>query len=172
MPKAGTKRVVVNGEERWVPAEEADLFEVVSRALVLIQLVKTSQAELRKLKGRVEVISAERGQRTLKTITGQVARVSPTRSVSVSGEAVEELSKQIALAVADEDEALEHLDQLFTAKQVVTWSVAKTHKDWLDRLQPKPLEALKEQVKACVTVKPGATRVDFEEAKDKDAKAA
>lgn len=124
MPKKGTKKVAVHGEEVFLPAEQAEIEELVKAGLRFTADIVLRQQELDEIKGKLATIATrKRGVR------------STVRMLASEGLAIVTWAKESSV---DEDraEALREVlgaewGHVFTTK--TKYSLARGYKDWMNK---------------------------------------
>lgn len=101
MPEAGTKRVVVAGEPTYLPADQAEVIQLLRDGCILQTQVKHLAEQLDAIKTRLADIAKRRiddaDTRTITLVSpnGELARVQFSQSYRVSGVSAEALRGEL-----------------------------------------------------------------------------
>lgn len=101
MPAQGTARVMVAGEPRYLPQEEAEIQRLITEGCELARLVRDYQGKLNAVKARVaEIAASRRGEKATVHLTaedGRRARVWWERELHVDPARAEETRKLLGV---------------------------------------------------------------------------
>lgn len=155
MPALGTKRTLLHGRTVYLPAEEVELAELITKGLELNEKMEALKEELAPIKARVgELAEKARGDRKsvlLEAVDGAgAAQVKFRNSVTVNEARAAELETEIGDQVAS----------AIFAKQTV-YTLRGGYSAFMRQPQAPELETLKARVGACVEVKEQRPTVTF-----------
>lgn len=150
MPEAGTRKIVINGEESYLPAEEVALAELVRQGCALKARICADTNELHRIKNALAHIATglrEAGSQTvhLRAVTGQSATVRFERCYLVDGEGAEKLRKLLGGSWSE----------VFSRR--VTYAMARSAHAWLQQQS----QAIRKAVGETYAVKAKKPAVDF-----------
>lgn len=158
MAKKGTRKVELDGEVIYVPAEEAELCKLIDVGLQMQGAKDVLELELQEVKEQLAVIAtakrAERTSLTLQTPIGQRARIEWHREQRVDPNRAEQLLPKLAGLAS----------MVFVRK--VTYGLAKEFQTFMRLPQNAAVEELKTEIAKSIEVhekKPAVKLIPVEE---------
>jgi len=143
MPKAGTRKVEVCGEIKWLPEEEARLTELLREGCLIQARLEADKAKLDGIREKLaEIAEAKRGTRATLHLTspeGISATVTWSRETTVEGAHAEALRKELG----------ESWGEVFATK--LSYTLAKGYKAFM-RDPQGDLEKHKKAIAASINV--------------------
>lgn len=154
MPPAGTKKLVIDGREAFVPEEDAQLAELILRGLAEEEDLDRAKERLAQTRLDVlHVLETRRNGRASLTVEGLLGG-----RVKVTWASEKKLDQGAVEALRETLPAGLH-KQLFASE--TTWRLEKAYSRFMKVPQPAEVESLKGAIAACVTLKPKAAAVKF-----------
>lgn len=143
MPVVGTKRIEIDGQQTFLPAEEVELEKLISAGLAAQERKALADAELKAVKAQLVEIAKRRlfGRKsvTLTAPTAGAAQVTFGTEPVMNTERVIQLEQELAPSV---------FQKLFA--KVVSYSPVRGLKQFLDQPQSREQDKLKAAILAAV----------------------
>lgn len=152
MPAAGQRKVIIDGEEKFVAGEDAELEDLLTRGCVLQAQLEAAQGKLELIRARLaEMATSRRGTKStvhLTAISGRRCTVSWGGKVEVDPTVVE----------AMKDELGDRWGEVFRAK--VEYSLAKGFKQFM-KVPQGALEKCKKRIATAINRREYSPRVQL-----------
>lgn len=157
MPQAGTRKILVRGQEIYLPEHEARVTELLRQGCRLQQRLDATKRDLDVIKEELaEIATQKRGDKAtvhLSGVDGQAARVVWRREIVVDAQAAESLRATLGRAWS----------RLFNTR--TTYTLARGYQSWM-RAPQGAHDQLKKKIAAAFAVrekKPAVQLIDATE---------
>lgn len=144
MPAPGTRRVEIDGQKQYLPAEEAELEELLNSGCALQDQLAVQEKRLKAIRQRLcEIAEQRRGDAAtvkLEALSGAQAVVTWARQIEVDPARAERLKDRLGPAWG----------QLFNTR--TTYTMSRGYKQWMRKQQPADLERAKKEIGAAFQV--------------------